>query len=81
MHVPLSHPWTEGDTLAQHLERTDDGTVALVVPAAAFSVYTWGNTKDDIMQGIAESPWAVRNVIPLAQPGNPTIRPVSPATR
>jgi len=22
MHVPLSHPWTEGDTLAQHLERT-----------------------------------------------------------
>ncbi|HSE66138.1 MAG TPA: hydrogenase small subunit [Gemmatimonadales bacterium] len=22
MHVPLAHPWTEGDTLAQHLERT-----------------------------------------------------------
>jgi len=22
MHGPLAHPWTEGDTLAQHLERT-----------------------------------------------------------
>lgn len=22
MHVPLAHPWTEGDTLARHLERT-----------------------------------------------------------
>jgi len=22
MHVPLAHPWTEGDTLAQHLQRT-----------------------------------------------------------
>jgi arabinofuranan 3-O-arabinosyltransferase len=59
--------WPE---VAEHLERTDDGSVALVVPAAAFSVYSWGNTKDDILQGLAESPWAVRNVIPLAQPGN-----------
>jgi arabinofuranan 3-O-arabinosyltransferase len=59
--------WPE---VAQYLETTDDGSVALVVPAAAFSVYTWGNTKDDILQGLAESPWAVRNVIPLAQPGN-----------
>jgi arabinofuranan 3-O-arabinosyltransferase len=55
---------------ADYLARSQDGTVSLVVPAAAFGIYTWGNTHDDIMQGLAASPWAVRNVIPLAQPGN-----------
>ena len=56
--------------VADYLEETDDGTVALEVPASAFGVYTWGNTHDDVLQGLAQSPWAVRNVIPLAQPGN-----------
>lgn len=56
--------------VASYLEATDDGTVALLVPASGFGVYTWGNTHDDVMQGLATSPWAVRNVIPLAQPGN-----------
>lgn len=59
--------WTE---VADYLETTDDGNVSLVVPASAFGVYTWGNTHDDVFQGLAESPWSVRNVIPLAQPGN-----------
>ena len=56
--------------VADHLAKTDNGTVALVLPASTFGVYTWGNTHDDVMQGLATSPWAVRNVIPLAQPGN-----------
>ena len=51
-------------------EQDDDGSVALELPAAAFGVYDWGNVHDDVMQGLADSPWAVRNVIPLAQPGN-----------
>ncbi|HEY0952602.1 alpha-(1-_3)-arabinofuranosyltransferase domain-containing protein [Nocardioides sp.] len=55
---------------AEHLASTDDGTVALEIPASAFGVYSWGNTHDDVLQGLADSPWAVRNVIPLAQPGN-----------
>ncbi len=59
--------WTE---VADYLQTTDEGTVSLVVPASAFGVYTWGNTHDDVFQGLAESPWSVRNVIPLAQPGN-----------
>jgi arabinofuranan 3-O-arabinosyltransferase len=59
--------WTE---VADYLQSTDEGTVSLVVPASAFGVYTWGNTHDDVFQGLAESPWSVRNVIPLAQPGN-----------
>lgn len=54
------------DYLADH----DDGTVALELPASAFGVYDWGNVHDDILQGLADSPWAVRNVIPLSQPGN-----------
>jgi arabinofuranan 3-O-arabinosyltransferase len=56
--------------VARYLHENDDGTVSLVIPASAFGVYSWGNTHDDIMQGLADSPWAVRNVIPLAQPGN-----------
>lgn len=55
---------------ADYLARTDDGTVTLEIPAAAFGVYSWGNTHDDVLQGLADSAWAVRNVIPLAQPGN-----------
>lgn len=59
--------WYEAaDYLAAH----DDGTVALELPASAFGVYAWGNVHDDVLQGLADSPWAVRNVIPLAQPGN-----------
>ena len=59
--------WTEAsDYLAEH----DDGSVALELPAAPFGVYTWGNVHDDVLQGLARSPWAVRNVVPLAQPGN-----------
>jgi arabinofuranan 3-O-arabinosyltransferase len=59
--------WTETATyLAEH----DDGSVALELPAAPFGVYTWGNVHDDVLQGLATSPWAVRNVVPLAQPGN-----------
>jgi arabinofuranan 3-O-arabinosyltransferase len=56
--------------VADYLHDHDDGTVSLVVPASSFGVYDWGNVHDDVMQGLAESPWAVRNVIPLAQPGN-----------
>jgi arabinofuranan 3-O-arabinosyltransferase len=56
--------------VADYLADTDDGTVALEVPGASFGVYDWGNTHDDVLQGLATSPWAVRNVIPLAQPGN-----------
>ena len=44
--------------------------MALEIPASSFGVYDWGNVHDDVLQGLADSPWAVRNVIPLAQPGN-----------
>ncbi len=59
--------WTSA---AAYLEDHGSATTALELPASNFGVYTWGNVHDDILQGLASSPWAVRNVIPLAQPGN-----------
>ena len=59
--------WTK---TADYLARQDDGSVSLELPATAFGVYDWGNVHDDVMQGLADSPWAVRNVIPLAPPGS-----------
>jgi arabinofuranan 3-O-arabinosyltransferase len=54
---------------AGYLAEETRGT-AVVVPAAAFGDYAWGSTHDDVLQGYATSPWAARNVIPLAEPGN-----------
>lgn len=55
---------------ARYLASTGDDSVTLELPASSFGRYAWGNTQDDIMQGLASSRWAVRNVIPLAEPGN-----------
>ena len=56
--------------VAHYLAENNDGSVALELPASSFGVYGWGNVHDDVLQGLARSPWAVRNVVPLAQPGN-----------
>jgi len=45
---------------ADYLAAHDDGSVALELPAAPFGAYTWGNVHDDVLQGLADSPWAVR---------------------
>jgi arabinofuranan 3-O-arabinosyltransferase len=80
----LTSPWIQGvvaapggfasapgywDDAADYLQR-ESGATAVEIPAAAFGDYTWGSTHDDVLQGTQTSPWAVRNVIPLAQPGN-----------
>ncbi len=54
------------DYLAAHQR---DGR-ALELPASAFGDYLWGSPHDDVLQGLTRSPWAVRNIVPLAQPGN-----------
>ncbi|MER7555525.1 alpha-(1-_3)-arabinofuranosyltransferase family protein [Nocardioides sp. NPDC126508] len=59
--------WTDA---ADYLSENDDGGVTLVVPAARFGDYLWGSTHDEVLQPYADSRWAVRGVVPLAEPGN-----------
>ncbi len=59
--------WTQ---TADYLNRTGNGTTTLVLPAAAFGQYLWGSPRDDALQPLLDAPWAVRNSIPLAQPGS-----------
>jgi arabinofuranan 3-O-arabinosyltransferase len=45
----------------------DPGRV-LVVPGAPFATQTWGNSHDEPLQVLGDSPWGVRDSIPLTPP-------------
>lgn len=51
------------------LEDNSNGR-ALLTPASTFGRYVWGRTNDEPLQPLLDSPWAVRNVIPLAPGSN-----------
>ncbi|TNC34845.1 DUF3367 domain-containing protein [Mumia zhuanghuii] len=53
-----------------YLAENDDGRRALLVPGQDFGDYLWGTTNDEILQALARSPWATRNVVPLAPGSN-----------
>jgi arabinofuranan 3-O-arabinosyltransferase len=55
---------------ARFLDRHSDRANALLVPAAPFGEYAWGRPLDDPLQPLADSPWAVRSLIPLGGPGS-----------
>lgn len=63
---PVAGWWADA---AQWLAENSEGSRALIVPGAPFPTYLWGETVDDAMQPVAQSPWVVRSAVPLAQPG------------
>ncbi|GGK52933.1 hypothetical protein GCM10011591_25830 [Nocardia camponoti] len=58
--------WSE---TATWLEHNAADTRALVVPGAPFGSQIWGLTRDEPLQALAKTPWAVRDSVPLNPPG------------
>ncbi|ANW17135.1 DUF3367 domain-containing protein [Streptomyces clavuligerus] len=58
-----------GDT-ADWLRKHSPDSRALVVPATAHGVYTWGSPIDQPLDVLARSPWAQRDYVPFGTPGN-----------
>ncbi|MFH9740268.1 alpha-(1-_3)-arabinofuranosyltransferase family protein [Streptomyces roseolus] len=61
-----SHWEATADWLAAHAPEDR----ALVVPATAHGIYTWGSPIDQPLDVLARSPWAQRDYVPFGTPGN-----------
>ncbi|MFF8656076.1 DUF3367 domain-containing protein [Streptomyces huasconensis] len=55
---------------ADWLEKYSPDSRALVVPATAHGIYTWGSPIDQPLDVLAESRWAQRDYVPFGTPGN-----------
>ncbi|MGW5573917.1 alpha-(1-_3)-arabinofuranosyltransferase domain-containing protein [Nocardia thailandica] len=64
---------------ADWLEANAADTRALIVPGAPFGSQIWGLTRDEPIQALATTPWAVRDSVPLNPPG--TIRAMDSVQR
>ncbi|WP_229053678.1 alpha-(1-_3)-arabinofuranosyltransferase family protein [Aeromicrobium sp. Leaf350] len=63
--VEIPPYWEETtDWLADHPHGA-----TLLAPASPFGDYLWGRTGDEPLQPLAESPWIVRNLVPLTPTG------------
>ncbi|GAA4050155.1 DUF3367 domain-containing protein [Streptomyces shaanxiensis] len=55
---------------ADWLEKYSPDARALVAPATAHGIYTWGSTIDQPLDVLADSRWAQRDYVPFGTPGN-----------
>ncbi|MGY0067122.1 alpha-(1-_3)-arabinofuranosyltransferase domain-containing protein [Streptomyces sp. QTS137] len=55
---------------ADWLEENSPDSRALVVPATAHGIHTWGSTIDQPLDVVAGSRWAQRDYVPFGTPGN-----------
>ncbi|WP_236584972.1 DUF3367 domain-containing protein, partial [Streptomyces sp. MBT53] len=55
---------------ADWLEKYSPDSRALVVPATAHGIYTWGSPIDEPLDVLANSRWAERDYVPMGTPGN-----------
>jgi arabinofuranan 3-O-arabinosyltransferase len=65
--------WHEAaDWLTEHNSRSEAGRPqpgrVLVVPGAPFATQLWGTSHDEPLQVLGDSPWGVRDSIPLTPP-------------
>ncbi|MFD8543932.1 alpha-(1-_3)-arabinofuranosyltransferase family protein [Streptomyces sp. NPDC059649] len=58
--------WTQ---TGQWLKAHSPHSRALVVPATAHGIYTWGSPIDEPLDVLARSPWAQRDFVPFGTPG------------
>ena len=56
------------DWLTEHNTGHPTPGRVLVVPGAPFATQVWGNSHDEPLQVLGESPWGVRDSIPLTPP-------------
>jgi arabinofuranan 3-O-arabinosyltransferase len=55
---------------ADWLDQHAGGDRALLLPSANAPVYRWGAPRDEPLQALASTPWAVRDGAPLGAPGS-----------
>ncbi|WP_369258822.1 alpha-(1-_3)-arabinofuranosyltransferase domain-containing protein [Geodermatophilus amargosae] len=58
------------DETAAYLASAQPDGRALLVPASSFGTYVWGSPQDEPLQPLADSPWDVRNAVPLTPAGH-----------
>ncbi|QDY81398.1 alpha-(1-_3)-arabinofuranosyltransferase [Streptomyces qinzhouensis] len=61
---------TYWEATADWLEKNSPDSRALVVPATAHGIYTWGSPIDQPLDVLAASPWAQRDYVPFGTAGN-----------